>query len=69
VRIRGYSSKPKGEQNRLGSTVLGRNAVHVGTYEALLFATFLSPIRATCHALLIRLDLIPRVIFGEQYKT
>ena len=35
VRIRGYSSKPKGvgEQKRLGSTVLGRNAQHFGTYE------------------------------------
>jgi len=41
VRIRGYSSKPKGigEQKCLGNTVLGRNAEHVGTNEECLNKT------------------------------
>jgi len=64
-----FEAKKGRRAKSLGSTVLGRNAEHVGTYEALLFATFLSPIRATCHALLIPLDLISRVIFGEQFRT
>ena len=34
-----------------------------------LYATLLSPIRATCHAHLILLALINRIVFGEQYRS
>ena len=34
-----------------------------------LYMPVLSPIRATCHAYLILLDLITRIIFGEEYRS
>jgi len=34
-----------------------------------LYTPFLSPIRATCPALLILLDFITRTILGEKYRT
>jgi len=33
------------------------------------YATVFSPIRATCFAHLIRLDLITHIIFGEEYRS
>ena len=35
----------------------------------ILYATLLSPIRATCSAHLIILDLITRIIFGDGYRS
>jgi hypothetical protein len=34
-----------------------------------LYTTLLSPVRATCPANLILLDLITQIIFGEQYRS
>jgi hypothetical protein len=34
-----------------------------------LFVLFLSPIRATCPAHLILLDLINRITFGEEHRS
>jgi hypothetical protein len=33
-----------------------------------LYATPLCPVRATCHAHLIALDLLSHVIFGDEYR-
>ena len=40
-----------------------------GSPTKILYATFLSPIHATCTVLLILLDLINQIMFGDGYKS